>query len=435
MTSSNHIVGGIAITGISLSFWDINLFSDSFYLGFCVFSSLLADVDHPKSLIGKVFYPLAKYLDRNYGHRTITHSFVFFISLFTLCSFFELNIFNYWFNKSDMNYSLIFFFAYLSHLILDMLTIQGIPFFYPFLKNPCVIPANPNLRFRSGHLKSESLAMLFFVMVISSSYSLFANGFWTTYNRSFGTIKHVAREFNRQLKLIEVDYKYYKFNDLKKGKALVLNATKYSTTLLEKNRIFILNQNDNTIKNLEIVPIKTQKEYKTINYKFNFVSIDSVNKLLNNIIISADINSNNKYLFQNKITNNSKFEFINNAKIEKIIVDSLDNNTKKIKLEIQKIKGKIQVINTKNNYKISKKNEITNALELAKSNLSKCADDEIYLKNKYETEIINLSKKLNNFSIELESTNNFYNEINILKNELNKKTKQYFNGKITILKL
>ena len=32
MTSTNHIVGGIAITGISCSFWDINIFSEASYL-------------------------------------------------------------------------------------------------------------------------------------------------------------------------------------------------------------------------------------------------------------------------------------------------------------------------------------------------------------------------------------------------------------------
>jgi len=69
MTAPNHIVGGIAITGISLSFWDINIFSNSIYLTLCIFSSLLPDIDHTKSIIGKMFYPLAKYLDTKFGHK------------------------------------------------------------------------------------------------------------------------------------------------------------------------------------------------------------------------------------------------------------------------------------------------------------------------------------------------------------------------------
>jgi membrane-bound metal-dependent hydrolase YbcI (DUF457 family) len=36
--------------------------------------SLLPDIDHPESLAGRVFPPAAKYLQRKYGHRTVTHS-------------------------------------------------------------------------------------------------------------------------------------------------------------------------------------------------------------------------------------------------------------------------------------------------------------------------------------------------------------------------
>jgi inner membrane protein len=37
----------------------------------------------------------------------------------------------------------LFYFSVLSHLIFDMVTLAGIPLFYPFYKNPCVLPANP----------------------------------------------------------------------------------------------------------------------------------------------------------------------------------------------------------------------------------------------------------------------------------------------------
>ena len=54
----------------------------------------------------------------------------------------------------------IFIWAYASHLILDMLTIKGIPLLYPFKKNPCVIPGNPKYRFHASDFKTE--AMMFF---------------------------------------------------------------------------------------------------------------------------------------------------------------------------------------------------------------------------------------------------------------------------------
>ena len=140
MTAPNHIVGGIAFTGISLSFWNINIFSDSTYLGWCIFVALLPDIDHTKSIIGKIFYPIAKYLDKNFGHRTITHSLTFFVPAYILVMFIELNLINPYFNLEGSNYSMIFLFAFSSHLILDMLTVQAYPCFIRSLETLASFP-------------------------------------------------------------------------------------------------------------------------------------------------------------------------------------------------------------------------------------------------------------------------------------------------------
>jgi inner membrane protein len=85
MSGTNHIAGGLLFTGIFASFWNINIFSDAGLLGLTVLGSVLPDIDHTKSPIGKLFWPLSRYLDTRYGHRTITHSLLFlvFISLFS----------------------------------------------------------------------------------------------------------------------------------------------------------------------------------------------------------------------------------------------------------------------------------------------------------------------------------------------------------------
>ena len=146
MTAANHIVGGVAITGISCSFWDVNIFADVSYLTVVIFTSLLPDIDHPKSIMGRVFFPIAKWLDKNYGHRTITHSLTLFLPLLLLCRLAG----GLFMGEESSSYLLIFGFAYLSHLILDMLTVHGVPLFYPFLRNPCVMPANPNFRLEAA---------------------------------------------------------------------------------------------------------------------------------------------------------------------------------------------------------------------------------------------------------------------------------------------
>ena len=102
------------------------------------------DIDHPKSFLGRVFPFISQYLDRNYGHRTITHGLIFYIITIILTCVIEKA------TLKTSRYTLIASFSLLSHLLFDMMTVQGIPLLYPFRRNPCVIPGNPELRFKSG---------------------------------------------------------------------------------------------------------------------------------------------------------------------------------------------------------------------------------------------------------------------------------------------
>ncbi len=89
-----------------------------------------------------------------------------------------------------------------------MMTVQGIPLLYPFKRNPCVIPANPELRFKSGNFHTESIIFCILFILGFTCKDLFKNGFWTSYNKAFGSIKHLAKEFRRTTKLIKVHFHY-----------------------------------------------------------------------------------------------------------------------------------------------------------------------------------------------------------------------------------
>ena len=156
MTAPNHIVGGLAITGIFGSFSGLNIFSDATILVTTLIGTLLPDIDHTRSGIGKLVYPLAWWINRHYGHRTITHSLlalVFFLLLVKGCMFFL---------GGPPLLARAFGIAYASHLLLDMMTIQGVSLFYPFFRNPCVLPGNPRLRFRTANLRSEAVLFCVF---------------------------------------------------------------------------------------------------------------------------------------------------------------------------------------------------------------------------------------------------------------------------------
>lgn len=427
MTSLNHISGGIAITGISLSFFDINIFSDPAYLGTCVFASLLPDIDHTKSIIGKFVYPLARYIDRNYGHRTITHSLTFFVPILMIVIFTEINFINPYFEREGLTYSMIFGFAMFSHYILDMATVTGIPLFYPLMKNPCVFPANPNYRFRTGNVKTEALIMCFFVIVIFSSVDLFANGFWTSYNRGFGTIMHVNREFKRQSNLLEITYNFDLNGEKRQGKAYLLNATDEDLELYENGNIWTLSQKDNRVRNIDLKPIPTTFKYGIRTLNFNFYTENQINDTLSNKIVSGEINSNFLFLLNEKlIKNETKFSKLASPKI-KTIKSDLKEFEKLQKIAL--LEAKLADLRTYNSKEIQELQKLENSLKTTQKALIE--ELPIYERNKYENDLISITSKIATFRPDIKSTSEIQTEIELLKNQ-DKEEIAYFSGTLNI---
>lgn len=426
MTSANHVAGGIAITGISLSFWDINIFSNSAFLATTIFASLLPDIDHTKSIIGKLFYPIARAIDRKYGHRTITHSLTFFIPVMVFIVFLELNFINPFFERSGTEFSLIFGFAMFSHFILDMLTVQGIPLFFPFMRNPCVIPANPNFRIRSGDFKSEAIAMAFFVITIFSSYDLFANGFWTSYNRSFGTIKHAEREFKRSENFVNIDYSYLLNGDPVTGKGILLDASERHLELLENGQIHRISSEDQRVKNIEINPKKGDFPFKIETLNFAFLTADQLNDTLQGKIITGSIFGNQEFLFNNNLI---KSELKLNKEISpKIETLKFEAGKDKLKAQINVQEAKLREIHSQNAIQIQERQKLENELKKALNSLN--ASNDLYIRNNLEKEIIDLRRKLENFQIRTIPVYSIIEEIRQLNDALDIEEKTYFSGNV-----
>lgn len=196
MTAPNHLVGGFTFTGIFGSLLGINILSDHRLLPIIFVACLLPDIDHTKSLIGKLFLPISKSINRRYGHRTITHSLVAVVALTGMITVVQTAYF------PSIKVAQVFAQAYSSHLLLDMITVQGIPLFYPFKKNACVIPGRPDLRFRSGNVRHEAIGMSLFIVSAVFMQPLMADGFWTSYNRLFGTLPHIVSEYHKSPDLL-----------------------------------------------------------------------------------------------------------------------------------------------------------------------------------------------------------------------------------------
>lgn len=392
MTAPNHLTGGIVFTGLFCSFFSVNIFANPIFITATLFGSLLPDIDHTKSWIGKAFYPVAKWLSVNYGHRTITHSIFFLIGICVLSIFLEKNF------RADYSVSIILFFSVLSHLIFDMVTLQGIPLFYPFYKNPCVLPANPEMRIRSGNIRQEGVILFIFCFLTFFMQDLFANGFWSTINNNFNDVKHQIKEYKKSPNVLNIDYDYNIYQTKYKGKGTYIQASESEIYILSEDKVLALKKDTPGLK------IKLLKTTKT-NHKIheNKIEItDFTEEQLNNLMKRKFIANATIYssfatsLINNPLELKKKFEIENkyNLAFKSHIQDTiLSNKLKSIaELELKLKSEENQLINDNKNYYLS-----LDELQQEKNKLqSKLSNYEL---NEIKKNIIELENKISNYHI------------------------------------
>lgn len=392
MTAANHIAGGIVFTGLFCSLFQVNIFANPLFIGVTIIASLLPDIDHTKSIIGKVFYPLARWLSINYGHRTITHS-IFFLVGISIISVFTEKVFN-----DSYSFSLIIFFGLLSHLIFDMITLQGIPLFFPFYKNPCVLPANPELRINSGNIKQEGVILFIFCLLTFFMQDLFANGFWSTLNNNFNDINHQSKEYKNNTGVLEIEYDYNIYQSNFKGTGFLIYATNEELFIISNNKLITLKEN---IPGIKINTLKTTKTDKKIS--ISEVDINEKSELeINNILKNKFINTGLLYTNYPTAVNLNPLDFKKKFKLENNYNISFKSFTKDtlIQKKIERINELELKIKTEENQLYNDNKNYYLALEelhLLKTKLKINLSN--YELNEVKIKIIDLERKISNYQL------------------------------------
>lgn len=429
MLGFNHVAGGYTITAIGASLFDINVFSKPEYLAIIWIGAILPDIDHTKSLIGKAFYPLARYIDRNFGHRTITHSAACWLSVTLICYLFEKLVF-----KTELH-TWLFSLAYFSHLLLDMCTLQGIPLFYPFTSDMCVLPANPALRVRTDDLKSEVLIFLGFCILLISMLDLITAGLTPSFNSNFRTFEYLHRQTesnkSKQLKI------QYTNNIGQKKNATVVESFIDKILVYDSTNGFAeLKKKDFQI--LDIQP--TGKKNQITTYKFVSIADDSLRKILSvgKILELEFVSTVPITYFKNDLQQVGKTIKIERVPAFTYHVSQLvgkDTSTAQIKLQIQKLQNHIAQAQAKYNTQAQDRQNTQNEIQKIESNLPTMDN---YTKTKAIAQIKDLRKELEKPAPELPNTANQQAEIQYLAQKLtsnqNTQTPPTFTGKAKIWK-
>lgn len=423
MSGANHIVGGTVFTGIFASFWNVNVFEKPQYLFFTAFFAILPDVDHLKSPVGKLFYPIAKWLNLKYGHRTITHSLICYFSLFAIVAAVE-SFANAQapMPNASMTITLIFGFAYFSHLLFDMLTKQGVPLFWPFMRNPCVIPGNPDLRLKSSHLQTEAVVFVVFILLGLTCQNLFAQGFWTSYNKLFTDLKHLHQESRMSETLLQVDYKFVREGKEISGSGLLIESKENEAILLSDKK-FEKITGENKILNL--TPTRSTSKLKTSDLLFFNINQDSLRSLLKDKnLLQLKLQSTSAFSFvkDNKPQSSkaTEFEFVVNPVIS-FLPDTLskpiENQMQILNYELQKSQSEKSSLSQKRYRLHTRIDSLTNSL----------AQMDLYTREKATQKITELKKELEASKLQNDdNTGKITLQLKHLKKELD-------NSKITLV--
>ncbi|WP_026887109.1 metal-dependent hydrolase [Clostridium beijerinckii] len=140
MNYKTHINGGI-LAGLYMNCQMIHMpfSSTAIFLGGAFVGSIFPDIDHGNSYIGKKTKGVSKAINKLAGHRKLFHAPLVYLFLYSA-------VIGMFINKFMLIGIKGVFLGILSHLVLDSLTVGGLPWFYPFSKK----------RFSIGMIKTNS---------------------------------------------------------------------------------------------------------------------------------------------------------------------------------------------------------------------------------------------------------------------------------------
>lgn len=125
MNYKTHINGGIlASFYLTSRMSNVELIPISIFIGGSIIGSLLPDIDHKNSYIGKKAKSVSKVINKLAGHRKLFHSPILYLILYMATAHAIKDVYKLILIKG-------LFLGIMSHLILDSCTVGGIPWFYP----------------------------------------------------------------------------------------------------------------------------------------------------------------------------------------------------------------------------------------------------------------------------------------------------------------
>jgi inner membrane protein len=184
MTAPTHISFSLIfyfiIAGVS-SLFNVNIGT----LSIVVLGSLMPDIDTVTSAIGRTLFPIAAAIEKKWGHRTITHSFVGV----GIAGIIALPVLYF-----SHNYYYAFLIGYLSHILIDCCNKKGPTIFWPSSIR-AVLPGRKEFRIQVAS-SAEFILLAVFVVMSGVLYPVAHRGFTKSLHWLLGDIRSAVLDYH-----------------------------------------------------------------------------------------------------------------------------------------------------------------------------------------------------------------------------------------------
>ena len=160
MLAKTHMLLALTVTSFTLET------TSPLVLGAAALASQLPDVDTSTSLAGRLCWPLARWLEYRFVHRTVTHSLLATAVIAGLALPLRWQHAHVWYAV---------WLGYFAGWFGDAFTKSGVAAFYPLSSARLVIPAHPRLRLTTG-TRAEYVVRLLLLLTFVFSLHLNTNG-------------------------------------------------------------------------------------------------------------------------------------------------------------------------------------------------------------------------------------------------------------------
>lgn len=173
MNGTTHKIGGF-VSGVIMA-TTVNVTVPFLLVGMTggIVGSLIPDIDEPKSIVGKKVRMLSKGVKTIFGHRGIIHTPVFLAIIFFLMFACKEVIAPVYLPYADL-FIWSFTAGYISHLLLDMFTPQGIMILYPLSSFRFSLMS---LKGKHRDLIASSLCILVLILYLGYRYNILTINF------------------------------------------------------------------------------------------------------------------------------------------------------------------------------------------------------------------------------------------------------------------